>query len=130
MPPVSVTSQQIRICPCGQPVHLKIGDVRGGRVGNMDQNSFMESLDSAVKSRSEVPQMLATLANEAVTRSEFELSEAPSGGPRSTQWAGTSCGPRIAELEAKVEALLEQLGNPEPAKVKPAKAEKPAKEGK
>ena len=75
--PLSITSQQIRVCICGQPVRPNIGGVRGGRVGNEAQNNFMESLHGAVKSRAEVPQMIEALVNENITRSEFVSS---SGG--------------------------------------------------
>ena len=93
-----------------------IGGVRGGRVGNMDQNNFMESLDAALKSRSEIPQMIASLVEENVTRTEFQTNAA-------------AVIERLAEVEAKLNALLEQSTGPEPAEVKTAKPAK-AKDGK
>jgi hypothetical protein len=90
--PISVTTQQIRVCMCGQPVKPNIGGVRGGRVGNMDQNAFMESLDAALKSRSAIPEMIAALVTENVTRSEFEASEARLSALGSWKWSGAARG--------------------------------------
>jgi hypothetical protein len=96
--------------------------VRGGGVGNEAQNNLMESLEGALKSRSEVPQILASLATENVTRSEFESRLA---ALEEINGRAQVLDPRIAELEAKVDALLEQLGSS--AGTKPAKPGKAAK---
>jgi hypothetical protein len=63
--------------------------VRSGRTGNESQSDVMNALDLAVKSRAEIPEMLAALSTGTLTRAEYEGSLS-----------------RLAELEAKVEALV------------------------
>jgi hypothetical protein len=109
--PISVTNHQIQVCPCGQPVRPNIGGVRAGRTGNQAQSSVMEAIEGAIKSRSAIPEMLAGLSHASATREELQGAEA-----------------RIAELETKLDALLQQLTPvPEPADSKPAKPGKATK---
>ena len=102
--------------------------MRGGRVGNEAQNNFMESLDGALNSRAEVPKMLASIATENITRIEFAVAEGRLAALEASNGSPQTVDPRIAELEAKVDALLEQMGSTEAEP--PAKPKKTAKDGK
>jgi hypothetical protein len=76
--------------------------VNGGRVRNEAPDDFMKSLEGALNSRAEVPKMLASIVTENVTRSEFESRLA---ALEEINGQTQAVDPRIAELEAKVDAL-------------------------
>ena len=50
--PISVTPQTIRVCLCGEPISPNLGGTRGGRTGNTELSSFLESLEKAQGLRS------------------------------------------------------------------------------
>ena len=71
MHPVSTTSHQIRICPCGQPYKPNIGGVRSGRTGNLSVSGVLTAIESAITSRGQVPGLIQKLSEDVINRAEF-----------------------------------------------------------